>query len=148
VGVVFVFPDGDAGFYLVEDPAAGVEGGAAVRGGDADPDGDVADGQVAGAVDAGGGGEIEAGEGFGEDGFAFPFRQVGIGLVAQAGDGATLVVVADPALEAGTGAGAGVEQALAQGGGVQGLRAQGETLHGLASATGDRRNESHHAAGP
>ena len=43
VGVVFLFPDGDAGFYFVDDVAAGGKGGLTVLGSDADPDGDFTD---------------------------------------------------------------------------------------------------------
>jgi len=39
VGIVFAFPDGDAGFAGVDDEAAGIEGGVAVSGYDFDPDG-------------------------------------------------------------------------------------------------------------
>src|SRR3546814_4877452 len=51
-GVALALPDRHARLDLVDDVATGGEGGVAVRGGDADPDRDVADHQVAGAVHA------------------------------------------------------------------------------------------------
>src|SRR3546814_2631643 len=51
-GVALALPDRHARLDLVDDVATGGEGGGAVRGGDADPDRDVADHEVAGAVHA------------------------------------------------------------------------------------------------
>ena len=54
IAEAFLFPDRHAGFDFVDDVAAGVEGGVAVGGGDADDDGEPADFKRAGAVGAGG----------------------------------------------------------------------------------------------
>src|SRR5690606_33155028 len=111
--------DRDARLHFVDDVAAGGEGGIAVRGGDADPDGQFADRQLAGAVHAVGVEDVERRQGFGQDRLAFTLRQRRIGLVAQAVDVAVVVVVAHPALETGVGANARVEQLRTQGGGVE-----------------------------
>src|SRR5690606_4762327 len=68
--VALAFPDRDAGLDLVDDVAAGGEGGVAVGGGDADPDGEVADRQVAGTVHAAGIEDVEALHGLGQDALA------------------------------------------------------------------------------
>src|SRR3546814_8679816 len=51
-GVALALPDRHARLDLVDDVATGGEGGVAVRGGNADPDRDDADHQVAGAMHA------------------------------------------------------------------------------------------------
>ncbi len=153
-GVAFAFPDGDAGFDLVDDPAAGLEGGAAVAGAGADPDRQVAQGEFAGAVHAGGGGQVETGDRLFDDALALGFGQFAVGLVEQALHRPTLVVVAHPALEAGVGAGPRRKQALAQRRDVEGFGADGETFHppdtGGMKATSQpaRSGASHEAKAP
>jgi len=117
--VVFFFPDRHAGLGFVDDIATGVERGAAMRGGDTGPDGEIADLQRADAVDAVGGDEVEFGAGFFEDAVALAFGECGEGFVVERADGAAVVVVAHPAFEGDAGAGVGIEQELLQRGGVE-----------------------------
>ena len=51
IRIMLVFPDRHAQLHFVDDPAAGVEGGVAMVGADADPDGHVADSETADAMD-------------------------------------------------------------------------------------------------
>src|SRR5690606_4886638 len=113
VGIAFVFPDRDPRLDLVDHIAAGVEGRVAVGGTRADPHRQAADRQLAHPVHAVHAGDGEALDRLLDDALALGHRQAGIGLVAQAADRPAVVVVADPALEAGIGAGLIALQALA-----------------------------------
>src|SRR3546814_6796391 len=73
-GVALALPDRHARLDLVDDVATGGEGGVAVRGGDADPDRDVADHQVAGAVHAARVEDVESLQRLGQHALAFGFR--------------------------------------------------------------------------
>src|SRR3546814_9444199 len=70
-GVALALPDRHARLDLVDDVATGGEGGVAVRGGDADPDRDVADHQVAGAVNAARVEDVESLQRLGQHALAF-----------------------------------------------------------------------------
>src|SRR5690348_17211549 len=61
VGEGLVLPDGHLGLEVVDEPAAGVEGFGAVGAGRGDDDGEVADLEVADAVDGGEGADGEVG---------------------------------------------------------------------------------------
>ena len=119
VGVAFVFPDGDAGFHFVDDESARVEGGAAMRGDGADPDGEFADDEVAHAMDSVGVDDVKARQGFVDDAVAFGFGEHGIRLVMQSVHVASVIMVADPAFEARIRPDAGIEQFRAQRVGVE-----------------------------
>ena len=80
-GVVLFFPDRHAGLGFVDEVAAGVEGGGAVGGGDADPDGEFAELEMPGAMNAGGSKDGKAGGGFGEDAVALGLGEGGVCLL-------------------------------------------------------------------
>lgn len=103
--VVFLFPDGDAGFDFIDDVAAGVERFATMGCADADPDGDVADIEETGSVDTVDGVHAELLDCFVEDALALFDRDAFEGLVFEPVDLASFVVIADPAFERDTGAG-------------------------------------------
>src|SRR5690606_8219824 len=134
VGVALVLPDRHARLDLVDDPAAGVEGRIAVRGAGADPDRELADGQLADAVHAAGLDRAEARHRLLDDARTLGLGQRHVGLVAQALHRPALVVVAHPALERGEGAGAVVQQALAQRGDIEGRVGDAEAGHALCPA--------------
>src|SRR5690606_11628807 len=83
-GIALVLPDRDARLDLVDDPAAGLEGGVAMGGAGADPDRELADRQLAGAVHGAGLEDVEPGQRFVQDACALGLGQFDIGLVAQA----------------------------------------------------------------
>src|SRR5690606_20312645 len=72
-GVALVLPDRHSRLDLVDDPAAGGERGLAVGGAGAGPDRQVADGEVADPVHAGGVEDVEAGPCLGQDRPALAF---------------------------------------------------------------------------
>src|SRR5690606_17435975 len=127
IGIAFVFPDRRPQLDLVDHVTARVEGGVAMRGAGADPHRQPADRQLADPVHAVHAADGKAPGRFLDDALALGHRQAGIGLVAQAADRATVVVVADPASEAGVGAGLVAQQALAQRTDVDLRRGQFET---------------------
>lgn len=120
IGVVFLFPDRHGGFDLVNDGAAGVEGGFAVGGGDGDGDGDVSYLQMPGAVLATGGGDLVISADFFEDALAFFFGKGWEGFIFQRGDIAALVVVTHPALERRVTSGGGITDSITKRAGVDG----------------------------
>lgn len=121
VGVVFFFPDGYGGFDGVDDGAAGCEGGVTVGGGDCDADGNFADLEMAGAVDAAGVNDVVVRRYLLDDALAFFFSEGGECLVLERGDIAPLMVVADPAFEGGETSGGGGADAVAEGAGFDGF---------------------------
>src|ERR1700679_773446 len=98
--IVFLLPDGHSMLHFIDDEAAGIEGLAAMHGADAHPHGHVAQSQRADAMNAQSALHGEASQGFGDDAFAFFHGEFLEGLVFQASDLLSLVVIADPALEA------------------------------------------------
>src|ERR1700679_3231713 len=98
--IVFLLPDRHPMLHLIDDEAAGIEGLAAMRGADAHPHGHVAQSQGGDAVDAQSVLHREAAQGFGDDAFAFLHGEFLERLVFQASDLLSLVVIANPALEA------------------------------------------------
>lgn len=131
VEVELLFPDGKAVLDLVDDEAAGVEGFSAVWGGDDHEDGGVPDGERSGAVDGGGVIESEALDGLGDDAGALLRGDGGVGLVFEAEDGASFVVIAHGALEDGDRAGMGRGGGGAEGGEVEGLGGELEHWRGV-----------------
>src|SRR5690606_17439679 len=119
IGVALVFPDRHPGLHLVDDVAAGVERRIAVGGAGADPDRQAADRQLAHPVHALHPGDGEACHGLLHDAPSLLQGQRRIGLVAQAIHRPAVVMVADPALEAGVGAGLVAQQALTQRGDLE-----------------------------
>jgi hypothetical protein len=95
----------------------------------ANPDREFADRQLAAAMHAGGILDREARAGVGEDRFALLLRERRIGLVAQARHAAVIVMIPDPAFEAGEGAGPPGQQGRAQWRGLERLPGQAETRH-------------------
>ena len=126
VGVVFVFPDRDAGFDFVDDEAAGGEGGISMRGGDADMDGDVADGEQTDAMFGDDAAHRELGQGLVDDGLALARGELGVGFVAQFGHGAAGVMVAHDAVEGDNAAAVRVFEFATAGSDVDGCIAQTE----------------------
>jgi hypothetical protein len=96
VGVILLLPDRDAMLDVVDDEAAGVEGLAAVRGADPDPDRKLADLQCADAVRAAGALEAKACAGFRQDALTLAGRERCERLVLQAPHRSALVVIAHP----------------------------------------------------
>ncbi len=86
-------------FHFVDDEAAGAKRLVAMRGADADPDGDVADGERSDSMDAGGARDTEARLGFGNNTRTFLVGEFDEGFVFQACDRMALVVVSHPAFE-------------------------------------------------
>ena len=120
IAEVFFLPDGDAGFYFVDDVAAGIEGGVAVVGGDAHDYSESADFDRAGAVDASGLDDLEFFVSLGDDPLALFLGEEGVGFVFEPIDGAALMVVSYPSFEGAVATGSRVEDLLADGGGVEG----------------------------
>src|SRR6185437_1255697 len=112
--VVLFLPDGHAVLYLVDDETAGVEGFAAVGGTHAHPHGHVAHLQGADAMNAPGVQNREALQGLGHDARAFLDREFLEGFVFEKGHLLPLVVIANPALEAGEGARAAIQEFAAR----------------------------------
>src|SRR5690606_36511870 len=115
VRVVFLFPDREAVFYLVDDEAACGEGFGAMGGRGAGPYGDVADGEFADTMDAVGPGEAETVDGFLDDARAFLESHGFVGFIIEAVDGLASVVIAHPALEGDESAGGGIGEFGAEG---------------------------------
>src|SRR6202034_2427531 len=116
--IVFLLPDRHSMLHFIDDEAAGIEGLAAMHGADAHPHGHVAQSQRADAMDAQGVLHREASQGFGDDAFAFLHGEFLERLVFQTSDLLSLVVIANPALEAHVSAGARIEQLAPRLGGV------------------------------
>src|SRR5690606_10483406 len=100
-GVALVLPDRHALLHLVDDPAARGERGVAVRGGRSDPHRELPDGQGAHAMHAGRVDDVEARARLLEDAVALGFGKRDVRFIEEAVHRPALVVVADPALEAG-----------------------------------------------
>ena len=127
--IVLFFPDGQAGFGFVNDVTTRVEGSAAMLSGDANPNGEFAEVEMADAMDAVRGEDREFLVRFGDDARALFVGEEGVGLVFEGEDGLALVTIADPALEGDAGAGAFIGEGAGEGGGVEGRRGDAET-HG------------------
>src|SRR6185369_8650018 len=113
VAVVLFLPDRHALLGLVDDVAARVERGAAVRRRDSDPDRAVADRELADAVLATRRRHREALERLADDLRALLLGDSGMRLVLERDDGRAVVVIADPAFERDAGPGGiGLERAL------------------------------------
>src|SRR5688572_28158637 len=99
--VVFLLPDGHAMFHFIDDEAAGTECLVAMRGADADPYRDIADGERAHAVHTRGARDPVSLDGLGHDARAFLLGELRERLVLEARDRETFVVIAHPAFEPG-----------------------------------------------
>lgn len=119
-GVVFFFPDRHAGFKLVDNPATGLKGRAAVGCAHAHPHRHVADLEVTDAVHGLGGEEVEALARLVEDALSLSLGQFTVGFVFEGGDGLAVVMVAHPALEGRTGPRLIMRQPPREGGGLDG----------------------------
>ena len=134
IGVVLLFPDGQAELQLLNHMPAGGKTGLTVRGGDADPDRRLADGKYAGAMHAQDFGARINPLGLAHDGLAFEARHVVEGLVLQFRDRLAEVMVAHAPFENCQGSRFGRAEPRLQGGGVDG--AVGELKHAQPPATG------------
>ena len=128
IGEVFLLPDGDAGFHLIDDESACVEGGVSMGGGDADDDGEATDLDGPGAVTADGVEDVETFHGFGEDAVSLFFGERGISLVFELQNLPSLVMVAHPAFKRAEAAGFRIGDGAVQDGGVDAVG--GEAEHG------------------
>ena len=128
IGEVFLFPNGDSGFHLIDDESACVEGGVSMGGGDADDDGEAADLDGPCAVTADGVEDVETFQGFGEDAVSFFLREGGISLVFEFQHLSSLVMVAHPAFKRAEAAGFRIGDGAVQDGGVDAVG--GEAEHG------------------
>src|SRR3546814_20534040 len=95
-GVALALPDRHARLDLVDDVATGGDGGVAVRGGDADPDRDVADPPVAGAVHAARVADVASLPRLGPHALAFGFGHRSIGLAWQSAARTPALIVPHP----------------------------------------------------
>ncbi len=98
----------------------GVEGGPPVFGRHADPNSEVAELQVAGAMHGDAAHEGEFFARLGEDLLALALGERDVGLLVERLHGLALVAVAHPTLEGDTGARAGIGERTLQGGGIEG----------------------------
>ena len=129
IGEVFLLPDGDAGFHLVDDISTCAEWRVAVGGGDADDDREAADLHGSGAVAANGVENVETFHGFREDAVSLFLREGGIRLVFEFEHLPALVMIADPAFKRAEAAGFRVGNGTVQGGGIDAVG--GEAEHGM-----------------
>ena len=83
IGEELLFPDGDAGFHFVDDMSAGVEGGIAMGGGNADHHGDITDLQEPGPVNACGVQKTEAHQCLIHNTVAFLLGELGVCFVFE-----------------------------------------------------------------
>lgn len=114
VVVDFFFPDRQAVLDVVDDVAAGEKGVASVVRGHADPDGDIAGGERAEAVDDGRVFDVEFFFGLLQNRLSDRGCELRVAVVVERGDGLAFVVVADPTLVATVAAGCEREQFLAE----------------------------------
>ena len=115
--------------HLVDDPAAGAERLVAMRCGDPDPDGDLAEREVADAVHAARVAHPEARAGLGDDASAFAHGERLEGLVLEATHLAAFVEVAHPALERRVAAAGRIGERGLQGLRIKRLGAERERRH-------------------
>ena len=126
VDVMLFFPDRDAVFDLVDDPTTRAERLIAVWGGDAHPDGELAERQITDAVHTTRVDDPEARAGLGHDPLPLAQRQCLEGLVLQAMHCTAFIEVAHPTLEGHIAAAGRIGERLLQGGRVERARAEGE----------------------
>ena len=119
-GVVFLFPNRQAGLRFVDDVAARLERRPPVFRGDTHPHREFAKLQVAGAMHGHGSDERKLCTGIGEDFLALGFGERRIGLVFEREDGLTLVAVTHPAFEGHARTRSRVGERALAGGGVDG----------------------------
>ncbi len=117
--------------HLVDDEAARAEGFVAMRGTGSDPDGEIADGEVAEAVDAGNVRDAEALAGFGQDALALAQRERLERFVLEVLDLTAIVEVAYPALECGVTAGCRIGERRARSSRVDAPGREPESGHGM-----------------
>src|SRR5882762_1288859 len=142
--IVFFLPDRHAMFHFVDDESAGVEGFSAVRGTDTDPHGHVVQAQRPDTMDAESVLDREAAQGIGNDTLAFFHREFLECFVFQASDFLSLVVIANPSLEADVAARAQVEELAPRLGGVDGRLRKAKAHH--PPATGGMKTTASPAA--
>jgi hypothetical protein len=134
---------GDA--YLVDDVTAGIEGCPAMRRTDSDPDGAIADFELADTMHAVRMNDRESFQRFGDDGLAFDTRDRGMGLVLERVDRFAFVQVSDPAFERDAGTRTVRLELSLQRARIDRIRCDRETrCHG--SAAGNRREEQYFVA--
>ena len=126
VDVMLFFPDRDAVFDLVDDPTTRAERLIAVWGGDAHPDGELAERQIPDTVHTTRVDDSEARAGLGHDALPLPQRQGLEGLVLQAMHRTAFIEVAHPTLEGHIAAAGRIGERLLQGRRVERARAEGE----------------------
>ncbi len=109
-GVMFFFPDRNAGFGFVDEVAAGGECGVTMRGRNAGPDGEIADLEMPDAMDAQGVSNRKFFASFGEDAGTLFFGECGERFVLERLHGMALVMIAHPAFEGDACAGVSVAE--------------------------------------
>ena len=130
VGELLLFPDGHSFFERINHPATGVEGGAAMGGGDGDEDAGFADGEAAEAMDDRDVADGEVLDGLGAEEMHLLQRHLLVRFVVEVQGSAAAGIVANDAVEdTDSSVGAGLEVAL-NGGGVDGLAHEGDQRGG------------------
>jgi len=99
VGELLLLPDGNGFLEGIDDPAAGVEGGAAMGGGDRDEDAGFADGEAAEAMDDGDVAGREVLDGLGAEEVHLLQGHLLVGFVVEVQGWAATGVVANDAVE-------------------------------------------------
>lgn len=128
IGIVLELPDREHVLDLVDDPLAGAEGLRPVGRGDADPNSQVADREVADAMGRDRLTDPETSARPAQDPIALAQAERLVGFVAQSAHRPALVVVADPPLERDVAAATGILDHRGQFGGLEGRGADEEHL--------------------
>ena len=129
VDVVLLLPDRHAMLDFIDDESAGAERLVTMHRADADPDRDVADGQRADAMYAGGARHTELLDRGLHDACAFLLGELRERLVLEARDRVAFVVIAHPAFEGGEAAALFIAQLALQGGGIERRTTEREGAH-------------------
>src|SRR5882672_2593955 len=129
VEVVLFLPDRNAMLYFVDDVATGGKRLVPVRSAHADPHCQLADRERADPVHTGRLQDGKAPARLLDDALTFLDRERCESLVFETRDDLPFVVIANPALEGGKSAGAGIRQRLAQRAGVEGPGAEAKSAH-------------------
>src|SRR5882724_954387 len=142
--IMLFLPDGHAMLDFIDDETTGVEGFSAMRGTDSDPYGHIAEAQQADTMDAQSVLDRKAPQGVGNDALAFLHREFLERFIFQASDFSSLIVIPNPALEAGIAACTQVEELAPRLGGIDGRLGKAKAHH--PPATGGMKTTASPAA--